>query len=82
MRFIIMTFTAIVSLLLMGCERLIPPLTPVNPPANAAQHCPKLQRIDENADMGGLLRFTHYVIAEYNDCAARHDALIGFVTSN
>lgn len=30
--------------------------------------------------MGDLVFFLHYTIGEYYQCAARHDALVDFVT--
>jgi len=38
-----------------------------------------LEPLKSDATMGDLTIFTAYVIGEFNACAARHDALIGYI---
>jgi hypothetical protein len=47
-----------------------------HPPANALVECPALPTLPEGATMGDLLRAAIDNVAAYNECAARHHAVI------
>ena len=48
------------------------------PPANAIRECPALNEVEENIDMGELLRIAIDTSSMYNECKLRHNSLIDY----
>lgn len=71
--------TVIAACLLTACASFNG-LLQAPPPANAAQPCPALPAVGETLDMGQLIGYTVDVANAYHDCAARHKALIDYIT--
>jgi len=69
-----------VLFLLTGCGFSMKPLQTPPVPANAARECAKLEQVAEGADLGVLLQSAVDMAQTYNDCRARHKALIDYLS--
>lgn len=64
------------AIILMGCQSSTPLLqTAIKPPADLIQTCPNLPKL-ESGTGADVLPWSLQVIGLYNDCKARHGALV------
>ena len=68
-------FIAATALMLTACANSTVPSAPNKPPADLAQSCPALQPLTGTTG-AQILPWALQTVHLYNDCKARHEALV------
>jgi hypothetical protein len=74
----ILLASALIALGLAGCgsmTKILPKQEIPPPPANLVVRCPGIPLIQNDANMGDLVKYTTELMEQYNECAMKHDDL-------